>query len=178
MDEIEERAGHQLVARVPERALPGGIHAREVPVKRRDALEIERDSKEPVELFFSVLAGDEQAYLAADGGQHTQQIRVRLTHLAREELHDGQHGVAAQDRKSERTMQPARGGDRRPRKVGVKDDIGNPRRLRGAPDPSRQSNARAEDLSDGDRFEFVNGNGRRVPRADALQNARDRIDPP
>ena len=89
MDEIEERAGHQLLARVPERALPGRIHAREIPVERRDALEIERDSEEPVELFFGSFAGDEQANLAADGGQHTKQIRVRRTYFAREELHDG-----------------------------------------------------------------------------------------
>ena len=160
MNEVDERTGHHLLARVSERALPGGIHAREVPVERRDALEIERDGKEPVELFFGVLAGDKQANLAADGGQHIEQFRVRLTYFAREELHDGQNGVPAHNGEPERTVQARPIGRRRPGKVGIVNDVGNPGGSRGAPDSSRQSNARGEHLCDGDRFELVKGDGR------------------
>ena len=137
MDEIEKRSRHHLLAGVAEGAFPGGIHAREVPVEGRDALEIEGDGEESVELLFGALAVDEQANLAPDRAQHPQEIRLRLTHLAREELHDRQHGAAAQDGKPERAMQAGPAGGLRPGEVRVVRHVGNPDRLRPCSTPGR-----------------------------------------
>src|SRR5262249_36007998 len=53
------------------------------------------------ERCFSPLALDELADLAADGRHHGEQVRVGLTYLAAEELHDPQDVAAEQDGKSE-----------------------------------------------------------------------------
>src|SRR6185503_239645 len=122
VDEVDVRPARQLLDRVAERLLPGGVEAPEVAVEAGDAEEVARHEEERLELVLRALALDELADLAADRGEQLEQVLVRLADLAAEELEHAEHDPAELDREAEGAVQPFARGDRGAREVRVADD--------------------------------------------------------
>src|SRR5207247_3329828 len=72
------------------------------------------------------LALDELADLAADGGEHLQQVLVRLADLTAEKLDYPQHLAPQADRKAEGSMKSAQRRAWRPREILVLEHVRNP----------------------------------------------------
>ena len=77
VDEVQPRLRQQLLSRYPQRALPCGIQADEIPVKVGDAQQVPRQREEPVQFLLGPFPLDEQANLAADRRQHRAADRRR-----------------------------------------------------------------------------------------------------
>ncbi len=132
VDELQPRLGQQFLSRYPQRALPCWIQPDEIPGKVGDAEQVPRQCEEPVELLLGPFPLDEQANLAADRREHSQQVGVGLADLATEELHDPQDLGAPHHGEAERGVQARPLGLRRAREVGIVDDVRNPGGLVGS----------------------------------------------
>src|SRR5207249_3069934 len=94
--------------------------------------------------FFRTFALHELPDLAANAGEHLQEVFIGLSDLATEKFHYCQKALTEKDRKPERRMKTFDGRDRRARKVIVLGNIRGPRRFQAAPDTSRQTDSRSE----------------------------------
>ena len=185
-EDVEVRLAHRL-GRVGQSGPPGhgSIDADEATL---DVLEVDRvrhrvhDRGEQVTLLEDGLLGllplHELADLAADGGQHPEQLLVGLLDLAAEDLHDAQDVAADRDREPERPVQPDAGRGRRPREIPVRDDVRDPGRLAAGPDASRQADAPANGCPSAQGHELFHAGRRRMPDLAATQDVGLRVDPP
>jgi hypothetical protein len=119
MNQIDVRPRQQLLLRVAENGVPGGIHSLQIAIVTGDADQIGREREQEGELIAGALVLDEQADLSADGAQHVEQGLVGLADLAAEELHHAEHFASHQDREPEGGMQAFPRGDSCPREVRV-----------------------------------------------------------
>ena len=94
MDELQERFREEVRLGVAEAALPRRIDASEVAVESGDAQHVERQGEEPIEFLLRPFPVDEQPDLVADAGERRQQVFVRRSDLAAEELHHAENLAA------------------------------------------------------------------------------------
>ena len=184
MDELDVGPAHQLLERVAERFLPGGVQPAEVAVEARDAQHVARHLEERAELALGALPLHELPDLAAHGREQVEQALVGLAHVAAEELEHAEHVAAEHDREAEGAVQPLARRHGRAREVGVARDVLDPGRPAAFPDPSRQSDPARErrasrdgvELGQGDRAAGARsrGSGSRPARGRPSRRRRDR----
>ena len=97
-----------------------------------------------LQLGLGDLAFDELPDLAAGGVEHLENVGRGLADLGAEELHHADEPARADDRETERAVQPVPRRVWRPRKIGVREDVGDPLGTALAPDPPREPHAGRE----------------------------------
>jgi hypothetical protein len=131
MDEPDVGPAHQLLERVAERLLPGGVQPAEVAVEARDAQHVARHLEESPQLALGAFPLDELPDLAAHGREQVEQALVGLADVAAEELQHPEHAAAEHDREAEGAVQPLARRHSRAREVGSCDVL-DPRRAAAA----------------------------------------------
>ena len=121
--------------------------------------------------LFRAPALDELADLAPLGGQHLQEVFVRLPDFTAEEFHDAQDLTVQHDRKAEGGVQPLPVRRQGAGAIGVLHHVGDPGRPTTGPNPSRQSNPPRKVGLPAERVELLKGDRGRVPGVHAAQDA-------
>ena len=191
---LAERRGHDQLGHLPadrvraavaERPLRGGVELGDpaLGVDRDDAVERRLQDRALARLALAhgvvgSLALEEEADLAADGGEHVEQGRVGLPDLAAEELHHADDRARDHEREADPGVQTLAQRDRRAREVVVHHHVGDPRRLPAGPDTAREADARGEGAAAARGLERRKGGRRRAPHVGAAQHAGRGIDDP
>ena len=116
-----------------------------------------------------MLALDELPDLAAESAKHVEQCLVRLADFPAEKLHDAHDFAGHGYREPKRGSQTLFRRDRRPRKIRILRDVGNPCGLRQFPHTPRHAFAARKDVGARGHLELGSGGMRPVPDFDTAQ---------
>jgi hypothetical protein len=144
MNEVKEGRATQLCLGETEHVRPCRVHTKKVAVETGDAQKIGRQIEERVEFIAGPFTRRIHANLAAGDHHGLEQRGVRFANVAAEELHHADDIPPAEHRQRKRGVETYLPGSRRPGKIAVDHDVGNPCGPAKGPDSAGQADPTRE----------------------------------
>ncbi len=146
--------------------------------ERRDPGDVGQLRLGMMQRLLGPFALDELTDLAADRRHHVEQVVIGWPDFVAEELHHANDLAAEEDWNGERRVQALAAGERRARKVGVRNDVGDVDGLTTEPGAAGQPDPGRERAQAAGGFESRDLDGIGVPNLHAAEHARLAVEAP